>query len=208
MFWKKFILLCNANQVSPNAVCAKLGLSTAIATKWKAGATPRDATLQKIADYFNIPLESLLSDDCEAGAEAVPAEKERKRNLIPVLGNVAAGIPIEAITDIEDYEEIDDKLAASGKYVALRIHGDSMQPRMVDGDVVIVRLQQDIDTGDIAVVMVNGGSATCKKIKRSQEGLVLISLNPIYEPMFFTWKQVEDLPVTIFGKVVELRAKF
>lgn len=157
----------------------------------------------RIADYFDVPVEQLLSDE-----ESIPAEKERKRNLIPVLGNVAAGIPIEAITDIEDYEEIDDTLAASGKYVALRIHGDSMQPRMVDGDVVIVRLQQDIDTGDIAVVMVNGGSATCKKIKRSQEGLVLISLNPIYEPMFFTWKQVEDLPVTIFGKVVELRAKF
>lgn len=204
MFKKNFIKICIDRGVNPTTVCSQIGISKSNFSNWTDETVPRRTTLQKIADYFNIPVESLLSDDCEA----VPVEKERKRNLIPVLGNVAAGIPIEAITDIEDYEEIDDTLAASGKYVALRIHGDSMQPRMVDGDVVIVRLQQDIDTGDIAVVMVNGGSATCKKIKRSQEGLVLISLNPIYEPMFFTWKQVEDLPVTIFGKVVELRAKF
>lgn len=203
MFKKKFIQLCNLKKVSPSYVCRQVGISSANYSQWTDESVPRKATLMRIADYFDVPLEQLLSDE-----ESIPAEKERKRNLIPVLGNVAAGIPIEAITDIEDYEEIDDTLAASGKYVALRIHGDSMQPRMVDGDVVIVRLQQDIDTGDIAVVMVNGGSATCKKIKRSQEGLVLISLNPIYEPMFFTWKQVEDLPVTIFGKVVELRAKF
>lgn len=203
MFKKKFIQLCNLKKVSPSYVCRQVGISSANYSQWTDESVPRKATLMRIADYFDVPVEQLLSDE-----ESIPAEKERKRNLIPVLGNVAAGIPIEAITDIEDYEEIDDTLAASGKYVALRIHGDSMQPRMVDGDVVIVRLQQDIDTGDIAVVMVNGGSATCKKIKRSQEGLVLISLNPIYEPMFFTWKQVEDLPVTIFGKVVELRAKF
>lgn len=203
MFKKKFIQLCNLKKVSPSYVCRQVGISSANYSQWTDESVPRKATLMRIADYFDVPVEQLLSDE-----ETIPAEKERKRNLIPVLGNVAAGIPIEAITDIEDYEEIDDTLAASGKYVALRIHGDSMQPRMVDGDVVIVRLQQDIDTGDIAVVMVNGGSATCKKIKRSQEGLVLISLNPIYEPMFFTWKQVEDLPVTIFGKVVELRAKF
>ena len=203
MFKKKFIQLCNLKKVSPSYVCRQVGISSANYSQWTDESVPRKATLMRIADYFDVPVEQLLSDE-----ESIPAEKERKRNLIPVLGNVAAGIPIEAITDIEDYEEIDDTLAASGKYVALRIHGDSMQPRMVDGDVVIVRLQQDIDTGDIAVVMVNGGSATCKKIKRSQEGLVLISLNPIYEPMFFTWNQVEDLPVTIFGKVVELRAKF
>lgn len=203
MFKKKFIQLCNLKKVSPSYVCRQVGISSANYSQWTDESVPRKATLMRIADYFDVPVEQLLSDE-----ESIPGEKERKRNLIPVLGNVAAGIPIEAITDIEDYEEIDDTLAASGKYVALRIHGDSMQPRMVDGDVVIVRLQQDIDTGDIAVVMVNGGSATCKKIKRSQEGLVLISLNPIYEPMFFTWKQVEDLPVTIFGKVVELRAKF
>lgn len=105
MFWKNFIFLCNKKNISPNRVAAELGFSTGTVTWWKKGRVPRDTAIHKIADYFNIPVEFLLSDDCEAGAEAVPAEKERKRNLIPVLGNVAAGIPIEATTGIEDFEQ-------------------------------------------------------------------------------------------------------
>ncbi len=127
---------------------------------------------------------------------------------IPVYGSVAAGIPIEAITDIEDYEEITEEMARSGKYAALKIKGNSMEPRFTEGDVVIVRLQEDVDSGDIAIVLVNGDEATCKKIKKTPEGVMLISTNPAYEPMFYSNKEIEELPVRIWGKVVELRAKF
>ena len=133
---------------------------------------------------------------------------ERRGVRIPVLGNVAAGIPLEAITDIEDYEEISEEMAVSGEYVALKIHGDSMEPRMLDGDVVVVRVQETIESGETAIVMINGDEATCKRVKITPDGLMLIANNPDYEPMFYTKKQVEDLPVRIFGKVVELRAKF
>lgn len=78
---------------------------------------------------------------------------------------------------------------------------------MLDGDVVIVRLQDTIETGDTAIVIVNGDEATCKRIKKTQDGIILISNNPEYEPMFYTNKQIEELPVRVFGKVVELRAK-
>lgn len=132
-----------------------------------------------------------------------------KRGIkIPVLGNVAAGIPLEAITDVDDYEEISEAMAAGGEYVALRIHGDSMEPRMQEGDVVIVRVQDTIESGETAIVMVNGDEATCKRVKITPDGIMLISNNPDYEPMFYSKKQVEELPVRIFGKVVELRAKF
>ncbi len=127
---------------------------------------------------------------------------------IPVYGSVAAGIPIEAITDIEDYEEIPEDLARTGQFVALKIKGDSMEPRFAEGDVVIVKLQEDVENGDIAVVLVNGDEATCKKIKKTPEGVMLISTNPAYEPMFYSNKEIEEKPVRIWGKVVELRAKF
>ena len=127
---------------------------------------------------------------------------------IPVYGAVAAGIPFDAITDIEDYEEISADMAKCGEYAALRIHGDSMEPRMTEGDVVIVRVQSTIENGETAIVIVNGGESTCKKIKKTPEGILLISTNPKYEPMFYSNKQIEELPVRIFGKVVELRAKF
>ena len=83
-----------------------------------------------------------------------------------------------------------------------------MEPRICAGDVVIVRKQDDAETGDIAVVLVNGDAATVKKIKKRPEGLLLIPLNPAYETMFYSMTDVETLPVQIIGKVVELRGKF
>ena len=79
---------------------------------------------------------------------------------------------------------------------------------MSRGDIVIVRQQSNINSGEIGIVMVGDGEATCKKIKKRPDGIMLISTNPKYEPMFFTNEQIEGLPVCVIGKVVELRAKF
>lgn len=124
---------------------------------------------------------------------------------IPILGSVAAGIPIEAITDIEDYEEIPKEMANSGDFVALRIKGNSMAPKIENGDIVIIRTQNTIEDGEIAIVIANGDEATCKKIKKTPEGIILVPNNPDYEPHFYSNKEIEQLPVRIFGKVVELR---
>lgn len=127
---------------------------------------------------------------------------------VPVYGRVAAGIPTEAITDITDYEEIDAAMAANGEYIALTIHGHSMEPRFTEGDVVIVRKQPDIEDGQIAVVMINGDDATIKRVRKTGDGIMLLPTNPAYEPIYYTKKQIRELPVKIIGKVVELRAKF
>jgi repressor LexA len=127
---------------------------------------------------------------------------------IPVLGSVAAGVPIEAVQDILDYEEIDSETASQGDFFALKIKGDSMEPKMSSGDVVIVRKQSDVESGDVAVVLVNGHEGTVKKIKKRPDGIVLISTNPAFDPIFFNNEDIATLPVVILGKVVELRAKF
>lgn len=217
MFWTKFVELCIQRGKSPTPVCNELGFSGTMATKWKNGSIPRDTTIKKIAAYFDVPVSYFSESDVSATAslairmarDPAFAEQVRLRGVrVPVYGNVAAGIPIEAITDIEDYEEITQEMAAKGEYAALRIHGDSMEPRMTEGDVVIVRLQETIESGETAIVMINGGDATCKKIMRTDEGIMLISTNPKYSPIFYSNKQIEELPVRIWGKVVELRAKF
>lgn len=77
-----------------------------------------------------------------------------------------------------------------------------------DGDIVIVRKQDDIESGDLAIVSINGEDATCKRLKKYRDGIELIALNPAYGTRFFTNEQIESEPVTIIGKVVELRAKF
>ena len=126
---------------------------------------------------------------------------------INVLGRVAAGTPLNAIEEIIDTEEITEELAKTGSFFALKIKGDSMEPRIYDGDVVIVRQQNDVENGDIVIAMVNGDDAVCKKLKKYSGGIALISLNSKYEPMMFSDKDISDKPVKILGKVIELRGK-
>ena len=132
----------------------------------------------------------------------------RKGVAINVYGRVAAGIPLEMIEDIIDTEEIPDEMARTGEFFGLKIRGDSMEPRMTDGDVVIVRKQEDAETNDVVIATVNGTDATCKRLKKYNDGIALISLNPKYEPMYFSKNEIEAKPVCIIGRVVELRAKF
>lgn len=128
---------------------------------------------------------------------------------IPVLGYVRAGIPVDAVEEILDWEEIHPSMAATGDFFALKIKGDSMEPRITAGDVVIVKEQHDVDSGDIAIVLVNGDDATVKKLMKYENGsIALVAFNSAYAPMVFTPEQIETLPVQVIGKVVELRGKF
>ena len=184
-----------------------VGLQKAAIYKYEHGLTvnPKRSLIEKLAVLFQVSPSYLLGiNDDEEKSDSVT-----KGVRIPVLGNVAAGIPITAITDVEDWEEIPEKLASSGTYFALRIKGQSMEPRIKDGDVVIVRQQSDVDTGDVAIVLVNGDEATVKEIKKLDTGIMLIGWNTaVYSPRFYSAKDIKSLPVKIIGKVVELRGKF
>ena len=127
---------------------------------------------------------------------------------IPVLGRVAAGIPITATEEIIDWEEVEPGMVADGEYFALQIRGDSMEPRICNGDVVIVRQQSSADDGDVVIALVNGDDAICKRLKIYQDGIALVSNNPAYSPLYFSKEEMEETPVVILGKVKELRGKF
>ena len=183
-------------------ICNLLNVSTSTVSDWStAKKYPRIDKIQAIADYLDI-YKSELTEEYHNQRHNIDAIK------IPVLGKVVAGIPIEAIEEILDYEEINLELAKTGDFFALQIKGDSMEPRMQEGDVVIVRKQETVDTGDIAIVLVNGDEATVKKIKILNDGIMLIPFNSKYDPWEYTAEDIEKLPVKIIGKVVELRAKF
>ncbi len=152
---------------------------------------------------------SRISPAAPQDAPAPLSSDRRKIARIPVLGRVASGIPIEAIENIEDYEErYISVLEDPHDYFALRIVGHSMEPRIWDGDVVIAKKTADVDSGSVAVVFVDGEDATVKQIKKSDEGITLIGWNPsVYTPKFYTWAEVEKLPVQILGIVKEVRGK-
>lgn len=170
--------------------------------------------LESIADYFNVDLDYLLGKtDVPLKISFVEVSAKNKINQskglkIPVLGSVRAGLPMEAVENILDYEEIGEEMARQGDFFALQIKGDSMEPRIKEGDVVIVRKQPDVENGEIAIVLVNGDEATIKKVQKFTGGINLVPSNPAYEVKTFTNQQIETLPVKILGKVVELRAKF
>lgn len=183
-----------------------ISLTKGTISKWKSGTVPRASTLKAIADFFGVSPEYLLSEPIDDSTE--PPVPKNKGVKIPVLGKVQAGIPVEAVEEILDYEEIPESMARHGDYFGLIIRGDSMFPKMVEDDVVIVRKQSNCDSGDIAVILVNGEDATVKKIKKTANGISLIPLNPTFDIVHYSNSEIENLPVSIVGKVVELRRKF
>lgn len=180
------------------------GVSDKAVSTWENDIkTPRMGAIQKMADYFGITKSAIIEEDPHF---SLPVHSVVR---IPVVGAVVAGIPTEAVEDVVDWEEIPNTMAQRGDYIGLKVKGSSMEPRFLDGDTVIVRRQPDVESGEIAIVFVNGDAATMKKVLKQDEGITLVALNTsVYEPHFYSNKQIASLPVTIYGKVVELRGKF
>lgn len=167
---------------------------------WESGKVKIDhESLEKLAALFDVSVDYLL------GRTDIANEKPTR---IPVLGTVPAGIPLEAIEDIIDWEEIPAAMCAGGKeYFALEVKGDSMWPDYLPGDVVIVRKTPHFNSGDICVVYINGYNATLKQVRQTEEGLAVIPKNQQYPPRTYSPDEVRTLPITIAGVVVELRRK-
>ena len=183
-------------------VAKRLHLSQGTVTHYENGRrVPDIGTVKKFADLYGVSVDYLLDT----------RKAKRPTKKIRIYGDVAAGQPIGAMDtsdfdDPRDWCEIPADMADKADYFALRIKGDSMAPRMQEGDIVIVKRQPCADSGDVCVVLVDNENATCKKIKKTEEGLTLIGLNPAFTPIFFSWREVAEKPVSVLGVVVELRA--
>lgn len=188
---------------------------------WKKRKKELNLTIDEIAKKANLPKGSVQNifagyvpdpraSTVEAIEKALGLNKPNanKGVWIPVYGNIAAGIPIEAIEDIIDQEEIPTEMTNNGEYIALRVKGSSMEPRIKEGDVVIIKRQETIENGEIAAVLVNGNDVTLKQVKVEDNGIWLIPFNSAFPHKFYTKKECTNLPVRILGKMVELRAKF
>lgn len=183
------------------ALAEYMGVSTATVNEWKKGRKiPRMDKIDRLCAYFMINRSDLL--ESASSKKAIHAGYK-----IPVLGRVAAGAPITATEEILGYEFLDDKYQGDGcEYFALRIDGQSMQPTIMSGDTVIVRQQPNVDSGQIAIVLVDGEDATAKEINITAEGITLIGHNPaVYTPHFYTMQDVRTIPVQIIGRVIEVR---
>ncbi len=190
------------SQLSQKEFAAKMNIANNTLSMYENDLrVPNDTIKSKIADYFGVTIDYLLGRaPIETGGDIVQ---------IPVLGSIPAGIPLEAIEDIVDWEDIPKAMCSGGKeFFALKVKGDSMWPDFLEGDIVILRKTPSCETGDVCAVLVNGDEATLKTVKFAEDGALTIApKNPSYPPRTFTPEQVRQLPVSIAGVVVELRRK-
>lgn len=193
-------------EMSLDDIAVEIGVAKSTIQRYENGKiqTPKLPVLHAIANALNVnPAWLIGTSDQKNILHSTIAVR------IPVLGRVAAGIPISAVTDIIDWEEITPEMAADGEYFGLQIKGDSMEPRICNGDVVICRQQEDADDGDTVIALINGEDATCKKLKKYPDGTIcLIPTNPAYQPLIFTVDEINRKPVRVIGVVKELRGKF
>ena len=199
---KYYMSLNNKEQID---LINDLGFNKSAVSTWCNGTRlPRMDKVEKLAQYFNINRSDLIEDKTSSSLD----HSRCGGVVINVYGRVAAGIPLEMVDEIIDTEEIPEEMARTGEFFGLKIKGDSMEPKISNGDIVIVRKQNNAETGETVIATVNGTDATCKRLKKYHDGIELIATNPSYPPMFFSNEEIMSKPVRIIGKVVELRAKF
>lgn len=178
--------------------------------------SPTLDAVNKIAFGLNLSLEELLKmmDNQEINFENKISSFDNtilsptSSTIVLVYGTIPAGIPVECIEDIIDTEEISADMLKGGKqYFGLKVKGDSMFPEYLDGDTLILEKVEDVESGQDAVIMVNGNDGTFKRVFKNENGIILQPINTSYQPMVYTNEQIESLPIRIIGKVVELRRK-
>lgn len=157
-------------------------------------------TVVKLAEYFGVSTDYLLGKSDNRNSD-VPISK------IPILGTVKAGYDWLAEENIVDYITLKENIPNVGEYYALRITGDSMLPLLAEGDLVIVHDQDDVESGQTAVVLINGEEATVKKVIKTKDGIELHAMNPYYPAKKFTFEDMQKIPVKIIGRVREAKIK-
>lgn len=196
------------NHKTRNELCEALGVKYTTLTDWVNGKTyPRIDKIELIADYFGIEKSDLVEDRPKLPPDAIPYTP-RPTVSIPIVGVVNCGTPLLAEDNIEGYHETStDDITTGETYFWLRAMGDSMANIGIhEGDLLLIRQQNDVDSGDIAVVSINGDDATLKRVIKKENAIVLQPENPAYEMKIFVGKEMED--VHIRGRLMKLEKHF
>lgn len=180
----------------------------------KRNVTP--ALLRNLAQLYNINYLDLYE---KAGyIDLIEDEKKSKIKTdmlgnpvspIPLLGTVKAGYNYLAQENWIGTIDVETSLVGSGEdYFALKVKGDSMAPTFLENDIVIIKKQNDCENNEYAVVIINGDEGTLKKVKKTDDGIVLQPLNPAYGPVMYTKDEIEKIPIIIVGVVKQLKREF
>lgn len=194
----------NIRNIKPVELHEKTGISESLISKYLSGnAIARQKKLSLLSDALSISPVWLMGYDVPI--ESIPIKNIEKAK-IPVLGTVKAGYNYLAQENIVGYESINN-VSNPEEYYALQVTGDSMEPLFSDGDIAIVHKQDDFESGNTCIVLINGNEATVKKVVRMEDGIDLIAMNPYYPIRHFSKEDMKEIPVKIIGKVIEARKR-
>ncbi|MCI8760961.1 MAG: helix-turn-helix domain-containing protein [Clostridia bacterium] len=211
----------NEHNLSLRAFASKCGLSYTYISMleknidYRTGKpiAPTLDSVKYISSAMNIPIDDLLKmlDDKQEFRLNEDISESDLNNKIPILGTVKAGYDWLAEENVIGYITDEDTVKNYKKnineYFALQVTGDSMLPLLTKGDLVIVHSQDDVESGQTAVVLINGEEATVKKIIKTNEGIELHAMNPYYPIKKFTFEDMKNIPVKIIGRVKEAKIK-
>ena len=200
MFKENFIRICNEKGEAPTAVCEKIGLARSTFTCWTDESVPRKATLMKLADYFGCTVDDLLAEDPPVRESNTVFLEQQNIHMIPLYESVSAGFGTLAVDEVIDYVPlfIPNPLEAR-ETLCIKVTGDSMYPKIEDGDIIQVHKQESVDSGSIAVVLLDGVDGLVKKVIYGETWIELHSMNPMYKTMRFNGQDV--MRVRVLGKV-------
>lgn len=200
IFAKNLNYYLTINKKTRAEACKDLEIPYSTFTDWcNANIYPRIDKIELLANYFDIKKSDLVENKEKTDKLGNPVVE------IPILGTVKAGYDYLAQENWIGTIDIDKKLADSGDFFALKVKGDSMAPIFIEGDTVILKKQNNCENNQVAVVIINGDEGTLKKVKKTDDGIILQAYNPIYSPVFYTNKEIKEMPVVIAGVFQELR---
>lgn len=191
----------------------KTGLDKTLINKYLSGiSNASQQKLTKLADALYVNEVWLMGYDVPMERNLNTYKIDKFGNSvtsIPILGTVKAGYDYLAQENWIGTIDVETSLVGNGDgYFALKIHGDSMSPVLIEDDIVVIEKQNDFENGDIVVAIINGNEATIKKGKKSDSSILLQPLNSAYEPLIFTYDEIKTIPVEIIGIVKQLKREF
>ena len=182
------------NNLSHKEMAQLLNVSTSTYYRWLSGESTKlkKTTINKLSDIFDCDIEGVL---------------EETNRLKPILGKIKAGYDLWADQDIEGYLEVGKSDAEKGDYF-LRVVGDSMVgSHIYEDDLVFVQQCNSVNSGDIAIVMIDE-EVTIKKVYFKNDNLILVASNLKYEDRYFNQKEIKLYNIQIIGKVLFVRKDF
>ena len=195
--------LMNENNIDRNTLCENLNFRYSTVSEWiSAKKYPRIDKIEMLANYFNVKKSDLIEDriSAESNAELLPINEIR---MIPIFETVSAGFGAYASSDIVDYMPLFIESDYEAKdTLCIKVSGNSMYPKIEDGDIVQVHKQDIVDSGQIAVVMIDNENGFVKKIELGSDYIELISINPEYSPKRFEKEEMNR--VNIVGLVKKI----